>query len=156
MLLMSFMLQIWMKLMVLMLLMMSNLTIMTMMMILMMIRPGEGGTFCWLASQPHSPHPVPCPKKIFDSENPGSAKKNSKWVTIDHFLGSWGVLTPTSILIFIALFDCALQKLVYIDQMQVLWKSLKTKEISTSDLSSKSRFSKKHRKWSEPITLNSF
>ena len=41
---MSFMLQIWMKLMVLMLLMMSNLTIMTMMMILMMIRPGEGGT----------------------------------------------------------------------------------------------------------------
>ena len=45
------MLQIWMKLMVLMLLM-SNLTIMTMMMILMMIRPGEGGTFCWLASQP--------------------------------------------------------------------------------------------------------
>ena len=52
MLLMSFMLQIWMKLMVLMLLlMMSNLTIMTMMMILMMIRPGEGGTFCWLASQ---------------------------------------------------------------------------------------------------------
>ena len=45
------MLQIWMKLMVLMLLMMSNLTIMTMMMILMMIRPGEGGTFCWLASQ---------------------------------------------------------------------------------------------------------
>ena len=51
-LLMSFMLQIWMKLMVLMLLMMSNLTIMTIMMILMMIRPGEGGTFCWLASQP--------------------------------------------------------------------------------------------------------
>ena len=49
MLLMPFMLQIWMKLMVLMLLMMSNLTIMTMM-ILMMIRPGEGGTFCWLAS----------------------------------------------------------------------------------------------------------
>ena len=52
---MSFMLQIWMKLMVLMLLMMSNLTIMTMMMmmmILMMIRPGEGGTFCWLASRP--------------------------------------------------------------------------------------------------------
>ena len=49
MLLMSFMLQIWMKLMVLLLLMMSNLTIMTMMMILMMIRPGEGGTFCWLA-----------------------------------------------------------------------------------------------------------
>ena len=48
-LLMSFMLQIWMKLMVLMLLMMSNLTIMTMVMVLMMIRPGEGGTFCWLA-----------------------------------------------------------------------------------------------------------
>ena len=45
----SFMLQIWMKLMVLMLLMMSNLAIMTMMMILM-IRPGEGGTFCWLTS----------------------------------------------------------------------------------------------------------
>ena len=36
-LLISFMLQIWIKLMVLMLLMMSNLTIMTMMMILMMI-----------------------------------------------------------------------------------------------------------------------
>ena len=53
MLLMSSMLQIWMKLMLLMLLMMmSNLTIMTMMMILMVIRPGEGGTFCWLASQP--------------------------------------------------------------------------------------------------------
>ena len=52
---MSFMLQIWMKLMVLMLLMMSNLTIMTMMMILMMIRPGEGGTFCWLASRPAGP-----------------------------------------------------------------------------------------------------
>ena len=34
---------------VLMLLRMSNLAIMTMMMILMMIRPGEGGTFCWLA-----------------------------------------------------------------------------------------------------------
>ena len=49
-LLMSFMLQIWMKLMVLMLLIMSNLTVMTMMMILMMIRPGEGGTFCWLAA----------------------------------------------------------------------------------------------------------
>jgi len=49
--LMLFMLQIWMELMVLMLLMMSNLTIMTMTMILMMIRPGEGGTFCWLASQ---------------------------------------------------------------------------------------------------------
>ena len=44
-LLMSFMLQIWMKLMVLMLLMMSNLTIMTMKMMLMMIRPGVGGTF---------------------------------------------------------------------------------------------------------------
>ena len=40
--------------MVLMLLMMSNLTIVTMMMILMMIRPGEGGTFCWLTSQPAS------------------------------------------------------------------------------------------------------
>ena len=52
--LMSSMLQIWMKLMVLMRLVMSNLTIMTMMMILMMIRPGEGGTFCWLASQPAS------------------------------------------------------------------------------------------------------
>ena len=52
MLLMSFMLQMWMKLMVLMLLVMSNLTVMAMMMILMMIRPGEGGTFCWLASQP--------------------------------------------------------------------------------------------------------
>ena len=37
--------------MLLMLLMMSNLTIMTMMLILMMIRPGEGGTFCWLADQ---------------------------------------------------------------------------------------------------------
>ena len=81
-LLMSFMLQIWMKLMVLMLLMMSNLTIMTMMMILMMIRPGEGGTFCWLASQPAgwlaalSALSAPCPKKIFDSEIPGSARKN--------------------------------------------------------------------------------
>ena len=45
MLLMSFMLQIWMMLMVLRLLMMGNLTIMTRMMIRMMIRPLEGGTF---------------------------------------------------------------------------------------------------------------
>ena len=49
---MSFMLQTCMKLVVLMLALMSNSTIMTMMMILMMIRPEEGGTFCWLASQP--------------------------------------------------------------------------------------------------------
>ena len=112
---MSFMLQIWMKLMVLMLLMMSNLTIMTMMMILMMIRPGEGGTFCWLASQPHSPHPVPCPKKIFDSENPGSSKKINNFEILKKLLGPWGVLTPTSILIFIAAFESGLQKLIYID-----------------------------------------
>ena len=57
--------------------------------------------------------------KTFDSENPGSSKK-SKWGTIDHFLGSWGVLTPTSILIFIALFEFGLGKMVYIDLMQVL------------------------------------
>ena len=49
-------------------------------------------------------------------------KKNSKWGTIVNFLGSWGVLTPTSILFFIAPFDCALQKLVYINLMQVLQK----------------------------------
>ena len=47
-------------------------------------------------------------------------KKNSKWGTIVHFLGSLGVLTPTSILIFIAAFHCGLQKLIYIDLMQVL------------------------------------
>ena len=54
MLLMPSMLLIWMKLIVLMLLILSKLTIMTMMMmmILMIIRPGEGETFCWLASQP--------------------------------------------------------------------------------------------------------
>ena len=76
-LLMSFMLQIWMKLMVLMLLMMSNLTIMTMMMILMMIRPGEGGTFCWLASQPAGWLAVghlPCPKKILRFQPPKFGK----------------------------------------------------------------------------------
>ena len=47
-------------------------------------------------------------------------KKNSKWVTDVHFLESLGVLTPTSILIFIAAFHCGLQKLIYIDLMQVL------------------------------------
>ena len=129
MLLMSFMLQIWMKLMVLMLLMMSNLTIMTMMMILMMIRPGEGGTFCWLASQPAS-RPAGWPwntylvrKKSSIPKTQNLRKKNSKWVTIVHFLESSRVLTPTSILIFIAAFNCGLQKLIYIDLMQVLWKN---------------------------------
>ena len=124
MLLMSFMLQIWMKLMVLMLLMMSNLTIMTMMMILMMIRPGEGGTFCWLASQPAGRlagrGTLTLSEKNLRFRKPKIFEKNSKWVTIVHFLGSLGVLTPTSILIFIAAFHCGLQKLIYIDLMQVL------------------------------------
>ena len=66
-----------MKLMVLMLLMMNNLTIMTMMMILMMIRLGEGGTVCWLASQLASQlasrGTLTLSEKIFDSENPGSS-----------------------------------------------------------------------------------
>ena len=57
---------------------------------------------------------LPYPEKIFDSESPGSSKKNNKWGTMDHFLGSCRILTPTSIPIFIALFDCALHKLVYI------------------------------------------
>ena len=60
------------------------------------------------------------PKKIFDSENPGSSKKISNFEILKKLSGPWGVLTPTSILIFIALFDCGLQKLVYIDLMQVL------------------------------------
>ena len=110
--------------MVLMLLMMSNLTIMTMMMILMMIRPGEGGTFCWLASQPAGRlagrWDTYLVRKNSRFRKPRIFEKNIKWGTIDHFLWFWGVLTPTSILIFIALFDCALQKLVYIDLMQVL------------------------------------
>ena len=72
---MSFMLQIWMKLMVLMLLMMSNLTIMTMMMILMMIRPGEGGTFCWLAGWQWDTYLVR--KKFFDSNHLVVLKKKS-------------------------------------------------------------------------------
>ena len=37
-----------------------------------------------------------------------------------------GAITPTSILIFIALFDCGLQKLDYMDLVQVLEKTLKT------------------------------
>ena len=68
------MLQIWMKLMVLMLLMMmGNLIVMTTMMILMVIRPEEGGTFCWLASQPAGWLAVghlPCPKKILRFQSP--------------------------------------------------------------------------------------
>ena len=120
--LMSFMLQIWMKLMVLMLLMMSNLTIMTMMMILMMIRPGEGGTFCWLASQPAGRpwNTYLVRKKSSIPKTQNLRKKNSKWVTIVHFLGSSRELTPSSILIFNAAFNCGLQKLIYIDLMQVL------------------------------------
>ena len=132
---MSFMLQIWMKLMVLMLLMMSNLTIMTMMMILMMIRPGEGGTFCWLASQPAGRpwNTYLVRKKSSIPKTQNLRKKNSKWVTIVHFLGSSRELTPSSILIFNAAFNCGLQKLIYIDLMQVFQKTVKTREICTSE-----------------------
>ena len=120
-LLMSFMLQIWMKLMVLMLLMMSNLTIMTMMMILMMIRPGEGGTFCWLASQPHSPHSqYLVRKKSSIPKTQDLQEKISNFEIHKKLLGPCEVLTPTSILIFIAAFEFGLQKLIYIDLMQVL------------------------------------
>ena len=131
---MSFMLQIWMKLMVLMLLMMSNLTIMTMMMILMMIRPGEGGTFCWLASQPAGRpwNTYLVRKKSSIPKTQNLRKKNSKWVTIVHFLESYRVVTQTSILIFNAAFNCGLQKLIYIDLMPVLQKTLKTWEIGRS------------------------
>ena len=141
---MSFMLQIWMKLMVLMLLMMSNLTIMTMMMILMMIRPGEGGTFCWLAGQPAGQ--LAGRGTLTLSEKNSSIpitqdfrRKNRSFTSLIIFCHLAGALNPTSILIFIALFDCALQKWVYIDQMQVLWKSLKIKEKGASELSSKFR-----------------
>ena len=123
-LLMSFMLQIWMKLMVLMLLMMSNLTIMTMMMILMMIRPGEGGTFFWLASQPagwpHSPHsPHLVRKKSSIPKTQDLPEKISNFEIHKKLLGPCEVLTPTSILIFIALFESGLGKRVYIYWMQV-------------------------------------
>ena len=37
-----------------------------------------------------------------------------------------GAITPTSILIFIAAFEFGLQKLIYIDLMQVFEKTLKT------------------------------
>ena len=46
--------------------------------------------------------------------------KNRNFTPLIIFCHLAGALTPTSILIFIALFDCALQKWVYIDQMQVL------------------------------------
>ena len=128
---MSFMLQIWMKLMVLMLLMMSNLTIMTMMMILMMIRPGEGGTFCWLASQPtgwpHSPHSPHLVRK--KSSIPKSQDLLEKISNLEPLIILWhliGAITPTSILIFIAAFEFGLQKLIYIDLMQVKKKTFKT------------------------------
>ena len=135
---MSFMLQIWMKLMVFMLLMMSNLTIMTMMMILMMIRPGEGGTFFWLASQPagwpHSPHsPHLVRKKSSIPKTQDLQEKISNFEIHKKLLGPCEVLTPTSILIFIAAFESGLQKLIYRDYMQILQKTLKTREICTSE-----------------------
>ena len=120
-LLMSFMLQMWMKLMVLMLLMMSNLTIMTMMMILMMIRPGEGGTFCWLASQPHSPHSqYLVRKKSSIPKSQDLVEKISNFEPLIILCHLINAITPTSILIFIAAFEFGLQKLIYIDLMQVL------------------------------------
>ena len=119
---MSFMLQIWMKLMVLMLLMMSNLTIMTMMMILMMIRPGEGGTFFWLASQPagwpHSPHLVWKKSSIPKTQDLLEKINNFEpLIILWHLINA---ITPTSILIFIAAFEFGLQKLISNDLMQVL------------------------------------
>ena len=59
-------------------------------------------------------------KKIDRVESPRSFEKKVVVYTIDHFLVSWKVLTPTSIVILIDLFDCALQKWAYIDQMQVV------------------------------------
>ena len=44
-----------------------------------------------------------------------------------------GAITPTSILIFIAPFDCGLEKMDYMDSVQVLQKTLKTREIGTSE-----------------------
>ena len=132
---MSFMLQIWMKLMVLMLLMMSNLTIMTMMMILMMIRPGEGGTFCWLASQPagqpwntylvRKKSSIPKTQDLLENIN-----NFEPLIILWHLINA---INPTSILIFIAAFEFGLQKMIYIDLMQVLSKTLKTREMGTSE-----------------------
>ena len=67
--------------MVLMLLMMSNLTIMTMMMILMMIRPGEGGTFCWLASQPAGRPPGQVGRATPRGDPPGGAETTETTTT---------------------------------------------------------------------------
>ena len=63
--------------------------------------------------------------KKFNQKTPGLSHlefltKNHYFHTIDHFLGSWWVLTPTSILILIDLLDYTLQKWVFIDQMLVL------------------------------------
>ena len=92
MLLMSFMLQIWMKLMVLMLLMMSNLTIMTVMMILMMIRPGEGGTFCWLASRPAGRVGRATPR----GDPPGGAETETTETTTTTEMETTNIPTPTT------------------------------------------------------------
>ena len=103
--------------MVLMLLVMSNLTIITMMMILMMIRPGEGGTFFWLASQPagwpHSPHSPHLVRK--KSSIPKSQDLLEKISNFEPLIILWhliNAITPTSILIFIAAFEFGLQKLI--------------------------------------------
>ena len=105
--------------MVLMLMMMSNLTIMTMMMILMMIRPGEGGTFFWLASQPagHTLRTLRTlsEKKSSIPKTQDLQEKISNFEIHKKLLGPCEVLTPTSILIFIAAFEFGLQKLIYID-----------------------------------------
>ena len=47
-------------------------------------------------------------------------RKNRNFTPLIMLWYSIGAITPTSILIFIALFDCGLQKLIYIDLMQVL------------------------------------
>ena len=61
-------------------LMMSNLTVLTMT-ILMMIRPREGGTFCWLAGQPVGQlagrGTLTLSEKFFGSNHPGLSRKKS-------------------------------------------------------------------------------
>jgi len=95
---------------------MSSLTVMTMMMILLMIRPGEGGTFCRLASQSagrlagRETLTLSAKKKlrvqpprIFKGKNRKSKSMSILW----HLTGA---IDPTSILILIALFEFGLQK----------------------------------------------
>ena len=74
-----------------------------------------------LAGWPHSPHSPHLVRK--KSSIPKSQDLLEKINNFEPLIILWhliGAITPTSILIFIALFDCGLQKLIYIDLMQVL------------------------------------